>query len=204
MFQWAALVLEDLNASNHLHAENRILELFRTVPESLNDLYERALNNIAVNDRTIAHQILKLLLFASRPLAEPELAFAFALMDDNENYHRHRDIIRSGNLEPIIGRLAKAVCGSFLKFSEEDRLLAVSHESARLFLVNHRMGEDDTLERAIFNVDEGHLILGRYVFNTSYGRKYEPNLAPKKKGVYTLGIPFCTMQSQAGTTILRR
>lgn len=200
MFQWAELVLDDLKAPNRSHSDHSIQELFQTVPETLAGLYDRAFKKIRNEDRGVAEKILQVLLFASGPLTEQELAFAY--LGDDSQYQAYDQI--KGYLEPSMARLAKSVCGSFLKSTDQNRLLAVSHQSARSFLLKLQDTDSAASGRLLFDSDDGQLMLARKCLHYLLLRDVQADSEHKDEQILYAQYPFLQYAERNWSFHLRR
>ena len=70
-FRWVHCQLETLRKCRTTGALSYALT---QLPKNLDETYDRILNNISEDDRTIAHRVLQLLVVCERPMTIPEVA----------------------------------------------------------------------------------------------------------------------------------
>jgi ankyrin repeat domain-containing protein 50 len=76
-FQWLECQLKSLQS--YAHSEAHLEHLLDSLPQSLDETYERMLCNIDANSVEDARRILILICFAGRPYIVPELIDAIAV-----------------------------------------------------------------------------------------------------------------------------
>lgn len=117
-FLWTSLVLKELEIT---HSKEHIREVLKAVPEEMDGLYTRILQNLTAvpKNMELARAILKWTIYAARPLSVKELKMALTL-DINETLPR---------LEKIAGSL----CG-YLIYIDNNLRVQVAHQTVRAFL----------------------------------------------------------------------
>ncbi|KAL8791009.1 MAG: hypothetical protein Q9195_006083 [Heterodermia aff. obscurata] len=130
-FLWTSLTLRELETAN---SEEQILEVLETVPEGMDDVYDRILSRIMATPRNIelAKAILRWVVCAARPLLVEELKEAIKL-DIRETPH---------NLEKDAG----TICGHMVYVDNKQRV-QVAHQTVRAYLVRDGLSSDFAIDR---------------------------------------------------------
>jgi WD40 repeat protein len=170
-FLWVALVLKELETT---HGENQIQELLNGVPNGMDDLYTKILNNIASDrkNKNIAKAILRWVVCAIRPLTTDELTEALRL-DIQETFR---------TFEKIVGSL----CGH-LVYVDAKKRVQVIHQTVREFLTREEHESEFKLDKSKenFRVSEVCLeYLASKDLQTSRFRRGSSNTRPTKRSVF--------------------
>ena len=130
-FLWTSLALQELEATN---SEEQIVEVLESVPEGMDDVYNRILNRISATPRNVelAKAILRWVVCAARPLSVEELKEAIKL-DIRETPH---------NLEKDAG----TICGHLVYVDNKQRV-QVAHQTVRAYLIRDGLSSDFAIDR---------------------------------------------------------
>lgn len=128
-FLWSSLVVKELEDS---FSQERIVEILRSVPKGIDDLYSRIVRTITARDSNadVAKSIMRWVVCASRPLTVDELREALAL-----------DIKQT---VPQLGKTASAICGHLVYIDNAGRVHA-KHQTVKDYLFRTRTASDSDL-----------------------------------------------------------
>ena len=130
-FLWVSLVLKELET---IYSQQQIYDVLKSVPEEMDGLYSRILQNLATipRNKELAKVVLKWTVCAARPLNVDELKEAVRL-DTNETIPR---------LEKTVGSL----CGHLVYVDSQSKV-QVAHQTVRAFLLQTNVLSEFSLER---------------------------------------------------------
>ena len=128
-FLWAGLVLELLEKERDICSDT-FENLTTTLPIEIDDLYDKILNNLAMNQvhRTKLTKLLHIVVAARRPLTLAEANIAFRIEKDDTNLTHLTDRLGRSNIQETLKRL----CGPFIRIIQGKVHLV--HLTAREFL----------------------------------------------------------------------
>jgi hypothetical protein len=129
-YLWITLVFDGLVGSGLGISKRDILEISKSLPQSVEDAYERILNRSQDKDRT--RRALHIILGAMRPLTIPEISVSLAIESSKDTcHHIANNIIPANRIRNHIRQL----CGLFVTVVD-DRVYLL-HQTAREFLVRN-------------------------------------------------------------------
>ena len=155
-FRWIFYQLEVLRQCLPL----RIRQALDELPEGLDGIYERILQDINKINWKYAHQLLQCVAVAFRPLRVEELAEFLAFDFDARSIPTFRADFRPDN--PVDAVLS--TCSSLLSVVEVEgsSFIKFSHYSAREFLMSARLARSsDTISRFHVSMTPAHTIMAR-------------------------------------------
>ncbi|KAI4248357.1 MAG: hypothetical protein LQ352_005928 [Teloschistes flavicans] len=129
-FLWAHLMVQSLEQADNL--DDIIRRVQEGLPLELDRYYERIVQSINVEHRTLACKIFSLVVFAKRPLLLQELSEAVGM-----TFTRQESNLDSSK-EPFKRRL-KALCAPLIDVSddEQETVCTLSHSTVQSFLLKH-------------------------------------------------------------------
>jgi len=157
-FRWVFCQLEVLRHCFPSSVRGVLSEL----PESLDEMYERILQQIPNPNRVHAHQLLQCLVVAARPLTVEELVEVLAIdfsgtgmtptMDENLRWDdNERDVL--------------SACSSLITIVDRwgSRLVQFSHFSVKEFLTSDRLAAStvDTLRYYYIRLEDAHMMMAK-------------------------------------------
>ncbi|KAF7678877.1 hypothetical protein GT037_002625 [Alternaria burnsii] len=162
MFRWAACQLDMLAKSRNLAALRKSLA---SLPQTLDQTYDRILTAIREEDRVYAIRILQWLTFSERPLTIEEVAEVAAIDIQGEPVF-DRDEVLIDPLEALdICSSLITVTGSAEKRKNEDgrladsRILSLAHYSVQEYLVSDRIKQGPAKQYHMQEVESHEAIL---------------------------------------------
>jgi hypothetical protein len=106
-FRWVECQLRTLKRCKTAgKVEDTLLQL----PETLDETYDRILNNVSKEDREQAHSVLQILAYSGRPLSASEVAAAITVDCKEERVDPKLSLLDPSDLIEI--------CSSLIEFSE--------------------------------------------------------------------------------------
>ncbi|KAL7815157.1 hypothetical protein V8C26DRAFT_402587 [Trichoderma gracile] len=130
-YLWLHLAMEDIRTMFHysLQPEQEIIQL---IPVSVDAAYDKILNRVPQNKRTLVRMILQIIVGARRPLTIEELAIALGVaMSTNGQFAASAGLQSKGLDEKI-----RQLCGLFVFISSSRRVFLI-HQTARQFLTHN-------------------------------------------------------------------
>ncbi|OQV11276.1 NACHT domain-containing protein, partial [Cladophialophora immunda] len=124
VFRWVECQLRPLRQC--LHSENHLEKCLRTLPQSLDETYERIL--CSIESREEARQILSLLCYASRPLSVDEVAEALAVDTDDLGCYDPRSKF-TGGVDDVL-RICPGLIDTSLR-TDGVQILRIEHFSVQ-------------------------------------------------------------------------
>ena len=119
-FLWVSLIIQELEQT---YSEEDAEEILNEVPEDMNQLYTRMLENLRGNERAarLTHCLFSWILLARRALTLSEMQCAIKL-DLNQTIHN-------------LGKSLPAICGQFMSIDRSNCIQSI-HQTAHVFLLN--------------------------------------------------------------------
>ena len=148
--------LEYLRHSLRQRGRRTLYEL----PETLDEAYDRALEEIGNQNWEYARRLFQCVAAASRPLNVKELAEFLALDFDSGPTPTLRDDWREGNPE----RAVRSICSSLVSIVEVDgsAVIQFAHFSVKEYLISRRLSEaKETVSRFHFSTTSAHTLVAR-------------------------------------------
>ncbi|KAG6991336.1 hypothetical protein G7Y79_00053g088190 [Physcia stellaris] len=127
-YLWVTLVLPELERIAG-SSKKKLLEAIRTVPQTVNDAYERILSRST--DSTLATKLLQLVLGAVRPLTLNEMNVALSITEDSRCL-ADLDLESSSSFRTTV----RDLCGLFVNI--RDSRIYLLHQTAKEFLLQRR------------------------------------------------------------------
>ena len=134
-YRWASCQLDSLRRC----LVRDIPDTLKKLPPTLNETYERMLNNIDERKRKFAHYIFQLLTVSRRPLSVQELAEVFAIRKDKEaagilNFE-------ASLREPDAEMAVRSVCSSLISIDDinGEKQVRFSHFTVQEFLTSNQL-----------------------------------------------------------------
>lgn len=146
-FRWVACQLEELRTCFTLAA---LMNVLKSLPKTLDEVYDRLLLRIPEGNREIAHRALQWLAYAKRPLLLKEVAAAVVVetgvsaLSPEHSFFEPQDILN--------------VCSSLVSYSDHIGLLGLAHYSVQEYLVSRRIREGRAAFYQILEVP-AHILL---------------------------------------------
>ena len=135
-----ACQLEELRTCFTLAA---IMNTLKSLPKTLDEVYDRVLLRIPENNREMVHRALQWLVFSKRPLHLQELAAAVVIetgvsvLSSENSFFEPQDVLN--------------LCSNLVSYSDHTGLLGLAHYSVQEYLVSRRIREG---RAAFYNVLE--------------------------------------------------
>lgn len=168
-FLWVKLVLDELDIAKE-KSEEAFNEVLRTLPKSLDELYNKILNQLSRNeaDRKSTKLLLQIIVTAARPVTLDELKVAWKIGPTDASLENLNQRLRHFNTEKTI----KAFCGSFIRIITGKVYLV--HQTAKEFLCRpSHYSESDGTWKYCFCVAESNIVLAeicmRYLLLPLFG-----------------------------------
>ena len=156
-FRWAFCQLDTLRRC----MPSSIRKALNELPVTLDDTYERALQEIPKEKWQHAHRLFQCLIAAIRPLFVEELAEIFAIEFDPDAAPRIMEGFRPENPEEAI----LSACSTLIAVINDDgsKTVQFSHFSVKEYLTSDRLrtSEIGTIRRHHIPLDAAHTILAR-------------------------------------------
>lgn len=152
MFLWVALTLEELKKPRF--DESELFETLKYLPEDLDTLFYRILQNIHPRDRSTSRNLLQLLLFAQRPLSIQEIGAAMRV-SVGENRLKARTLMPDERLRETI----LYYCGplvSIYRAADGHSIVTLVHFTLKEYLLNDVHTHADRSRPFQFNPQEAH------------------------------------------------
>lgn len=131
MFLWVSLVLDDLRSTaTTTTTACDIRERLRILPKTLEGVYKDILSRMKSENRETGIKILRLVVWAMRPLSLQELEIAIALRLEHTSVSQLQD-----KTEMDLRTVLRSILGPLLKVDETDMVHLV-HQSAKDFFLN--------------------------------------------------------------------
>jgi ankyrin repeat protein/Cdc6-like AAA superfamily ATPase len=127
-FLWVSLFLKDLDKNDD---EETVSQKLRNLPGDLNEVYQRILNRIKLEDVDKAKFVLRCMAVARRPLTRDELAMAYGMGPGNWKGDRSPE-------EKNLGRWKHCYqcCEPLVYLDDHSQTLNFVHQSAKDYLLN--------------------------------------------------------------------
>ncbi|KAL8636479.1 MAG: hypothetical protein Q9228_006129, partial [Teloschistes exilis] len=155
-FLWAHLMVQSLEQAENL--DGIIRRVQEGLPLELDRYYERIVQSINVEHRTLACKIFSLVVFAKRPLLLQELSEAIGM-----TYTKQESNLDSST-QPFKRRL-KALCAPLIDVSDDERetICTLSHSTVQSFLLKHprilQLRDNSAQPLTVLMIDEGEMAL---------------------------------------------
>jgi hypothetical protein len=138
-FRWAVCQLEVLRGCLDLPS---LEETLKSLPESLDETYERILSNIPQIHRRYAIRILQFLTFSERPLRLDEAVDAIAVFPDRTPAFDHRNRMpKPREITRYCASLVTITSSETERSEENSQELQLAHFSVKEYLVSDRIGQ---------------------------------------------------------------
>jgi hypothetical protein len=136
----------------------RVRRALDELPETLDETYDRTLEEIGNQNWEYAHRLFQCVAVASRPLNVKELAEFLALDFDSGPTPTLRDDWREENPE----RAVRSICSSLVSIVEVDgsAVIQFAHFSVKEYLISRRLSEaKETLSRFHVSMTLAHTLV---------------------------------------------
>ena len=149
-FRWVFCQLEVLQ---HCFPQS-IRRSLDELPKSLDETYERVLNEIGTANRDLAHRLLQCLTVAIRPLRVKELAEILALDFDSDGTEGAIPKLNQDWRWEDRQRAVLSACSSLITLIDDgrSRVIQFSHFSVKEFLTSDRLSASKASQRRSFAV----------------------------------------------------
>ncbi|KUL86942.1 hypothetical protein ZTR_05311 [Talaromyces verruculosus] len=127
-YLWVYLVFEDFKSQDFRRTKRGVDAIINTLPESVNEAYEKILQKSKKNERSMVRKALSIILAARRPLSLAEMNIAV-----NVNIDSKTDEDLDLESERDFGKRLRSWCGLFISMFQ-DKLYFI-HQTAREFLL---------------------------------------------------------------------
>ncbi|KAL9577947.1 MAG: hypothetical protein Q9212_006039, partial [Teloschistes hypoglaucus] len=166
-FLWAHLMVQSLEQADNL--DDIIRRVQEGLPLELDRYYERIVQSINVEHRTLACKIFSLVVFAKRPLLLQEVSEAVGM-----TYTKQESNLDSST-QPFKRRL-KALCAPLIDVSEDEQetVCTLSHSTVQSFLLKHprilQLSDVSAQSLTVLIIDEGEMALAclKYLLQPRY------------------------------------
>jgi hypothetical protein len=149
-FRWVICQLEVLRQCSPLSVRGVLANL----PESLDETYERILEQMPKPNRVYAHRILQCLVVAAYPLKVEDLAEILAI-DFSPTKMPHENLQREDEVRTVL-----STCSTLITVVK-DRLVQFSHLSVKEFLISDRLAASkvETLRHHHISLEPAHTVM---------------------------------------------
>ena len=128
-YLWLHLVIEEIRRSTK-RTEKQYISIINSVPETVEDAYEKILSRNDPKERGKAEKLLYIIIGARRPLTLTEMDVAFQIATESKNAKAYGELdLDRGHLKTRI----RDLCGLFI-FVNDSRVYLI-HQTAKEFLV---------------------------------------------------------------------
>jgi ankyrin repeat protein len=127
-YLWVYLVFEDFKSQDFRKTKKGVDAIINTLPESVNEAYEKILQKSKKNERSMVRKALSIILAAKRPLSLAEMNIAV-----NVNIDSKTDEDLDLENEQDFGKRLRSWCGLFISMFQDK--VYFLHQTAREFLL---------------------------------------------------------------------
>ncbi|KAI7971989.1 hypothetical protein EIK77_007588 [Talaromyces pinophilus] len=127
-YLWVYLVFEDFKSQDFRRTKKGIDAIINTLPESVNEAYEKILQKSKKNERSMVRKALSVVLAARRPLSLVEMNIA---VNVNIDFKTDEDLDLES--ERDFGKRLRSWCGLFISMFQDK--VYFLHQTAREFLL---------------------------------------------------------------------
>lgn len=127
-YLWVYLVFEDIKSQDFRRTKKGVDAIINTLPESVNEAYEKILQKSKKNERSMVRKALSIILAARRPLSLAEMNIAV-----NVNIDSKTDEDLDLESEQDFGKRLRSWCGLFISMFQDK--VYFLHQTAREFLL---------------------------------------------------------------------